>query len=150
MFMKAALFVLVLGAGLVACSKPAPPSRAQRVTLIQKNGSSFELVPADGLPPHCHVFAVTATGYVQLHTATEDQLSLDCPAGAPITGRALRVPKREGKVSMYVIFSDRRIESAPLSMQIQEMVSQQKPVTAVDLRAPGRVVVEMAEFTPSE
>lgn len=114
--------------------------------MIQKDATSVELVPAEGLPPYCHVFVVTATGYVQLHTATEDQLSLECPAGVPITSRALKMPKGHGNVKVYVVFSDRQIESGPLSMQIQEFVSQKKPVTAVDLRAPGNVVVETLEF----
>jgi hypothetical protein len=51
---------------------------------------------------------------------------------------------------VYVIFSDRRLEAGPLQMQIQEAVQQYKTVTAVDLRAPGKVVVEMIEFTPVE
>jgi len=147
--MKAALIVLALGVGLVGCSKAEPPERIQRVTLTQKSPITFELVPAPDQPPYCHVFTTTATGVIWLQTPTEDQLSIDCPAGEIITGVALRVPKREGKVNIYVIFSDRRLEGGPLQVQIQEMVQQMKPVSAVDLRAPGKVVVEKLEFMPT-
>jgi hypothetical protein len=151
--MKLATLVLALGLGLVGCSTAGcstseSPARVQRVTLTQKGPITFELVPAPDQPPYCHVFTTTATGVIWNQTSSEDQLSFDCPAGQPITGAAFRVPKREGKVKVYVIFSDRRIESGPLQLQIQELVQQLKTVTAVDLRAPGRVVVEMLEFTP--
>ncbi len=147
--MNAALIVLALGFGLVGCSTSESPARVQRVTLTQKSPITFELVPLSDQPPYCHVFTTTATGVIWLQTPTEDQLSIDCPAGVPITGAALRVPKREGKVKVYVIFSDRRLEGGPLQMQVQEMVQQMKPVSAVDLRAPGKVVVDMLEFQPT-
>ncbi len=147
--MKAALIALALCVGIVGCSTSESPARVQRVTLTQKSPITFELVPAPDQPAYCHVFTTTATGVIWLQTPTEDQLSIDCPAGEPITGVALRVPKREGKVKVYVIFSDRRIEGGPLQMQIQEMVQQMKPVSAVDLRAPGKVIVEMLEFMPT-
>jgi hypothetical protein len=146
--MKAALIVLALGFGLGGCST-SEPTRVQRVTLTQKSPITFELVPAPDQPPYCHVFTATATGVIWLQTPTVDQLSIDCPAGKPITGAALRVPKREGKVKVYVIFSDRRLEGGPLQLQVQEMVQQMKPVLAVDLRAPGKVVVDMLEFMPT-
>jgi hypothetical protein len=148
--MKAALLVLALAAGGLGCSKSEASARAQRVNVVQKSPTSFELVPSEGLPPYCHVFMVTATGYVQHHTATatDDLLSLECPAGAVITNRALKVPKREGKVKAYVIFSDQPIEGRPISNQINDLVSQRQPVTAFDLRAPGRVIVETLEFNP--
>jgi hypothetical protein len=140
---------MVLGFGMFGCSKSESSARVQRVTLTQKSAITFELVPAPDQPPYCHVFTTTATGVIWLQTPTLDNLSIDCPAGQPITGAALRVPKREGKVKVHVIFSDRRLEAGPLQMQVQEMVQQLKPVTAVDLRAPGKVVVDMVEFLPT-
>jgi hypothetical protein len=148
--MKAALLVLALAAWGLGCSKSEASARPQRVNLVQKSPTSFELVPSEGLPPYCHVFMVTTSGYVLHHTATatDDLLSVECPAGAAITNRALKVPKREGKVKACVIFSDQPIEGRPLSNQINDLVSQRQPVTAFDLRAPGRVIVETLEFNP--
>jgi hypothetical protein len=148
--MKAVPLVLALGLGLFGCSQSEEPARVQRVTLSPKGPTTFELVPAPDQPPYCHVFTTTATGVIWLQTPTQDQMSIDCPAGQMITGNAFRVPKREGKVKVYVIFSDRRLEAGPLQMQIQEMVQQHKTVSAVDLRAPGKVLVEMVEFAPVE
>jgi hypothetical protein len=148
--MKAAPLVLALGFLLFGCSKSDGKAHVQRVALTQKGPTSFELVPAPDQPPYCHVFTTTATGVIWLQTPTQDQMSIDCPAGQMITGNPFRVPKREGKVKVYVIFSDRKLEAGPLQMQIQEMVQQHKTVSAVDLRAPGKVLVEMVEFTPVE
>lgn len=148
--MNVVKFILVALLGLVGCGKAEPPARVQRVALTQKSPNTFELVPATDQPPYCHVFTTTATGVIWLQTPTQDQMSIDCPAGQTITGVPLRVPKHEGKVKVYVIFSDRRLEAGPLQMQIQEAVQQHKTVSAVDLRAPGRVLVELVEFTPIE
>ncbi|HMY19741.1 MAG TPA: hypothetical protein PKA58_25620 [Polyangium sp.] len=148
--MKAIKLGLVVLLGVTGCGKAEPPAHVQRVALTQKTNNTFELVPAADQPPYCHVFTTTATGVIWLQTPTQDQMSIDCPAGQTITGAPLRVPKHEGKVKVYVIFSDRRLEAGPLQMQIQEAVQQYKTVTAVDLRAPGKVVVEMIEFTPVE
>jgi hypothetical protein len=149
--MKAAPFVLALGFILFGCSsKSDVPARVQRVTLTPKGPTSFEIVPLPDQPPYCHVFTTTATGVIWLQTPTQDQMSIDCPAGQLITGNAFRVPKREGKVKVYVIFSDRKLEAGPLQMQIQERVQEHKTVSAVDLRAPGKVLVDMVEFTPVE
>ncbi len=147
--MKAALLVLACSVWLSGCSKPAPSSRSQRVVLVQKDSSSFELIPSEGQPPYCHVFTIAARGTIRQHTASDDGLSLDCPAGAAIAGTAFRLSARNGKAKVYVIFSDRVLDSNTLSVQIQEFVEQNQAVTAVDLRAPGRVVVETLEFEPS-
>jgi hypothetical protein len=146
--MKAVPLVLALGLGLVGCSSSEPPKRAQRVTLTPKGPNTFELVPAQGQPPYCHVFTTTLTGIIWLQTPTHDHMSVECPAGQPITGADMRVPKLDGKVNVYAIFSDQRLDNGPLQLQVQEMVQQKKPVTPFDLRAPGHVVVETLEFTP--
>lgn len=148
--MKAAPFVLALGLGLFGCTKSEAPARVQRATLTKKSANTFELVPAPDQPPYCHVFTTTLTGIIWLQTPTQEQKSIDCPAGQPITGAALRVPKKDGKVTVYVIFSDRRLEAGPLQMQVQEVVQEHRTVTAGDLRAPGRVLVETLEFMPDE
>jgi hypothetical protein len=148
--MQAAPFVLALGVGLFGCTKSEAPAHVQRATLTKKSANTFELVPEPDQPPYCHVFTTTLTGIIWLQTPTQDQLSIDCPAGKPITGAALRVPKKDGKVNVYVIFSDRRLEAGSLQLQIREVVQEHKPVTAGDLRAPGRVLVETLEFTPDD
>lgn len=146
--MKAALLVLALSSGLFGCTKSEAPAHVQRAILTKKTGNTFELVPTADQPPYCQVFTTTLTGIIWLQTPTHDNLSMECPAGKPITGAPLRVPKKDGKVDVYVIFSDRRLEAGPLQLQVQEVVQQHQTVTAGDLRAPGRVLVDRIEFMP--
>ena len=135
---------------LAACEKAAPPQPpSQRVTLVQKGPAQIELLPTAGQPPYCLVFTIAEGGPIRHLTMLEDKLSPDCPAGEPIAANVFRIPPREGKVKIFVVFSDRALESDPIGRQISDLVSQKQPVTAMDLRAPGRVVVEMLEFTPS-
>ncbi|UQA54619.1 hypothetical protein [Polyangium aurulentum] len=134
----------------VGCSqKPLPPPPA-RVTLVQKGPASVELLPLEGQPPYCLVFTVAERGPIRHLTLLEDKRSPDCPAGTPILGTAFRIPPREGKVKIYVIFSDRFLESDSIAQQMNDLVSQKQAITAMDLRAPGSVVLETLEFTPTK
>jgi hypothetical protein len=145
-------FILALASllALAGCEKSAPPAPpGQRVTLVRKGPAQIELVPAAGQPPYCLVFTLAEGGPIRHLTMLEDKLSPDCPAGEPIASHVFRIPPREGKVKIFVVFSDRALEVDPIARQISDLVSQEQPVTAMDLRAPGRVVVEMLDFTPS-
>lgn len=144
------LFACLVGLAF-GCSKPAPrPSPSPRVTLISKGPSQVELVPMEGQPPYCLVFTVAEGGRPIRHlTMLDDKLSPDCPAGQPIASTVFRIPPREGKVKIYVIFSDRALEVDPISRQIDELVTEKQAITAMDLRAPGRVVVEVLDYAPS-
>ncbi|MDI1477952.1 hypothetical protein [Polyangium sp. y55x31] len=148
--MRGSILALASLLALAGCEKSAPPSSpSQRVTLVQKGPAQIELLPAAGQPPYCLVFTIAEGGPIRHLTMLEDKLSPDCPAGEPIAGNVFRIPPREGKVKIFVVFSDRALESDPIARQISDLVSQKQPVTAMDLRAPGRVVVETLEFTPS-
>lgn len=149
--MRGSILALATLLALAGCGKSAPPSSSssQRVTLVQKGPAQIELLPAEGQPPFCLVFTIAEKGPIRHLTMLEDRLAPDCPAGAPIAGNVFRIPPREGKVKIFVVFSDRALEADPIARQISDLVSQQQPVTAMDLRAPGRVVVETLEFTPS-
>lgn len=145
--MKAAIVALAFGVCLFGCSKSESAARTTRVTLVQNSPTSFELVASEGQPPYCHVFTVGTRGGIRQHTSTEDGLSPECPAGATLGDAAIHVAANSGKTKVYVIFSDRPLEGGPIALQIQEFVDQKQPVMAVDLRAPGRVVVETLEFS---
>lgn len=149
--MRGCFLALAFVFAALGCQKPAPPAPAgPRVTLVQKGPAQIELVPTEGQPPYCLVFTVAEGGRPIRHlTMLEDKLSPDCPAGKPIAENVFRIPPREGKVKIYVIFSDRALEADPISRQIDEFVTEEQPITAMDLRAPGRVVVETLEFSPS-
>lgn len=149
--MRRLLLVLAALSAALGCSKPsAPPAPASRVTLVSKGPAQIELVPAEGQPPYCLVFTVAEGGRPIRHlTMLEDKLSPDCPAGQPIASTVFRIPPREGKVKIYVVFSDRALEADPISLQFDELVREEQPITAMDLRAPGRVVIETLEFTPA-
>jgi hypothetical protein len=148
--MRGSVLVPAALVAVLGCGKPSPAPSAQRVELVQKGPAQVELVPAAGQPPYCLVFTVAEGGRPIRHlTALEDKLSPDCPSGQPIAGNVFRIPPREGKVKIYVIFSDRALEVDSISRQIDDLVSQEQPITAMDLRAPGRVVVETLEFSPS-
>ena len=149
--MRGSFLVLAVTFAALGCQKPTPPAPSgPRVALVQKGPSRIELVPAEGQPPYCLVFTVAEGGRPIRHlTMLEDKLSPDCPAGQPIASHVFRIPPREGKVKIYVIFSDRALEADPIAQQIDELVIEEQPITAMDLRAPGRVVVEVLEFSPA-
>jgi len=129
--------------------KPQAPT-SQRVTLVQKGPAQIELLPTEGQPPYCFVFTIAEKGPIRHLTLLEDKLSPDCPAGQPIAGNVFRIPPREGKVKILVIFSDRPLEADSMAAQINDLINQKQPITAMDLRAPGRVVIDTLEFTPSK
>jgi hypothetical protein len=143
---RAVLLLFLLGLG---CSKKPPPPPPARVQLVPKGPASIELVPLEGQPPYCLVFTVAEQGPIRHLTMLEDKRSPDCPAGTPILGTSFRIPVREGKVKIYVVFSDRFLESDSIAAQMDDLVSQKQAITAMDLRAPGSVVLETLEFTPT-
>ena len=130
-----------------ACAPSKAPAR--RAGIVSLGPSTIHVVPAEGQPPYCLVYSASATGVVRLLTMNAAGTMFECPAGQPIGGVAYEIPPAEGKVRIYVIFSDRALEAAPLSAQVHEMGTR-AGLTAMDLRAPGNVVLETLELTPSE
>jgi hypothetical protein len=127
-----------------ACTQPPAAHRAEVVKL---SPSTIQVVPAEGQPPFCLAYTASEKGVVR-HLTSSAASSLECPARQPIGGVRYEIPKGEGKVWIYVIFSDKQLEAAPISAQVHEM-GRGGGLTAMDLRAPGNVVLETLEFTPS-
>ena|SRR5689334_12190887 len=136
-----AVLLLVLG-----CKEDAP--KVHRVELHKVKADTIELLPLEGTPPHCLAFSISQSGVVRQLTMTEDNMSADCAPGRQVgNGEPFRIPAREGKVRIYVLFSDQKLEAQPIADQIHEFAS--KPdLTVLDLRAPGHVVTDMVEFVP--
>ena len=73
--------------------------------------------------------------------------SIPCGAGEPVGGTEYRIPPSEGKVRVYVIFSDCKLDATPIGLQVHEL-GKGVGLTAMDLRAPGQVLLETLEFDP--
>lgn len=134
--------LLVLLAG---CTSPTPP--AKRVSLKAVGPASIQLVPAPGQLPYCLVFTRAESGIVRQLTPLDPNEAIPCPAGAPIGGTTYAIPKAEGKVRIYVVLADRVIDGRPLGAQVRELGAN-PGFSAMDLRAPGNVVLETLDFTP--
>jgi hypothetical protein len=136
------LLVVVLG-----CKEAA--QSVHRVELRPVGGEVVELVPVAGTPPNCLAFSISEGGVVRQLTMNPDNTSFDCAPGKPIGGDRLRIPAREGKVRIYVLFSDQKLDAQPIGDQLHEFA--RKPdLTVLDLRAPGRIVTDVVEFTPEK
>ena len=124
------------------------PTKVHRVELNKVKADTIELIPLEGTPPHCLAFSISQSGVVRQLTMNEENTSADCTPGRPIgNGEPFRIPAREGKVRIYVLFSDQKLEAQPIADQIHEFAG--KPdLTVLDLRAPGRVFTDMVEFVP--
>jgi hypothetical protein len=130
---------------LLGCKEQA--QSVHRVELRKVSGELVEIVPLPGTPPHCLAFSISKSGVVRQLTMNPENTSLDCAPGRPIGDERFRIPAREGKVRIYVLFSDQKLEAQPIADQIHEFAG--KPdLTVLDLRAPGRVTTDMIEFAP--
>jgi len=135
-----ALLLLALG-----CKEPA--QTVHRVELRKVKGGLVELVPLAGTLPHCLAFSISQSGVVRQLTMNPENTSFDCAPGQAMGGQPFHIPAREGKVRIYVLFSDQKLEAQPIADQIHEFAG--KPdLTVLDLRAPGRIVTDMVEFVP--
>jgi hypothetical protein len=135
-----ALLLLAFG-----CKEQA--QAVHRVELHKVKGELVELVPLPGTAPNCLAFTIAESGVVRQLTMNPENTSLDCAPGRPMGGEAFRIPASEGKVRIYALFSDQKLEAQPIADQIHEFAG--KPnLTVLDLRAPGRVTTDMIEFVP--
>jgi hypothetical protein len=133
-------FLLVL-----SCKQQA--ASAHRVELRKVGGELVELVPLEGTPPNCLAFSISESGVVRQLTMNPENTSLACAPGRPMGEGPFRIPAREGKVRIYVLFADRPLEAQPIAEQIHEL-SGKPDLGVLDLRAPGRIVTDMVEFAP--
>ncbi|MBM7114283.1 hypothetical protein [Archangium primigenium] len=140
-----AMMTVALGtAGCQQEQKSALPSRAELKTL---SGSTVEIIPKEGQYPYCLLYTVSEKGVIRQLTMTRENRSIRCEPGKRIYNSSFRVPVEEGKVRIYVFFSDQRVQAGSLAQQLYDL--RDKPrVTAMDFRMPGSVAVEMLEFTP--
>ena len=130
-----------------ACDKEKEaPVRAE---LRQVSGNTFELVPAEGQLRYCLVFTRSETGVIRQLTMTHGNRSVACEAHKPIGGIRYRVPLNEGPVKVHVFFSDQPINAGALAQDLYERKGDPS-FQPIDLRLPGKVVVQTLDFTPSE
>ena len=130
-----------------ASSQRAPPAGAGRATLQAVGPASIKILPSERQPPYCLAFTVAEKGAVRQLTMTPTNESIPCSAGEPVGGTEYRIPPSEGKVRVYVVFSDRKLDATPIGLQVHEL-GRGVGLTAMDLRAPGQVLLETLEFDP--
>jgi len=137
-------FVVLAVVGVLAgCSRTAAPT--QRVELRKLSGDTVQIIPTDDSLPYCLVFTHSDKVTRQL-TISKSNQSVKCPAGQPVLGQTYRIPVEEGPVKIHVFLSDQRLEAVSVADQVTEM---DKPsFNPIDLRLPGRVVVQTLDFTP--
>jgi hypothetical protein len=142
---SAVLAVVALSAGCDG-KKSDRPTRAQ----LRKTGAAtVEVIPAEGQLPYCMLYTVSEKGVIRQLTLTRENRSIRCDSGKPIANTSFRIPAQEGKVRMYIFFSDDRVPAGPVAQQLYELRGQER-INAMDLRLPGRVFVETLEFSPED
>jgi len=141
-----AVAVVVLAAGCTQNDKAATPSRAQ---IRKVSGATMEVVPNEGQFPYCLLFTVSEKGIIRQLTMTRENRSIKCDPGKPIANTSFRVPTQEGKVKVYIIFSDQRIQAGSVAQQLYELRDRPR-ITGFDFRLPGQASVESLEFVPEE
>jgi hypothetical protein len=135
----------LLVAILAGCAREAP-SPTHRVELRPVSGDTIQIVPAEGQLPYCLAFTHSERGVTRQLTISKTNVSVQCLPGQPVLGQAYRIPVDEGPVRVFVLFSDQRLQAASVVDQITEM---EKPnFNPLDLRLPGRVIVEKQDFIP--
>lgn len=145
--MSRTLGVAVCAAALTAaCSKPSPPPH--RMEIRQLTGNTVQFIPAMDQLPYCLIFTQSDKGVTRQMTMTQSDQSVLCPAGEPVLGLRFRIPADEGRVHVRVLFSDQRLQAATLAEQVVDMAN--PAFNPMDLRLPGRVLLESIDFTPAD
>ncbi|NOK16939.1 hypothetical protein [Corallococcus carmarthensis] len=141
------LTVMVLGAGIVGCDDAKPPAKVARAQVKRTGPATMEIIPVEGQLPYCMLFTMSEKGVIRQLTLTRENRSIRCDANRPVANTSFRVPVQEGKVRVYIFFSDERVPAGSVAQQLYDLRDRER-VTAMDLRLPGRVFVETLEFTP--
>jgi hypothetical protein len=139
---------LLLAALLAACSKN-PDAAAKRASIQAMGPASIRILPAPQQYPWCLAYTVSEKGVIRQLTMSQSNESLPCKAGEAIGDTTYAIPPAEGKVRVYVIFSDRKLDALPIGAQVHEM-AKSPAFSAMDLRAPGLVLMETLDFTPQK
>jgi hypothetical protein len=140
--------VLFLAALLAACSTGRDQA-SKRASIQAVGPASIRIVPAPQQYPWCLAYTVSEKGVVRQLTMSPSNESFECKAGEAIGDTTYAIPPAEGKVRIHVIFSDRKLDALPIGAQMHEM-GKSSTFTAMDLRAPGLVLMETLEFTPKQ
>ncbi|MBZ4331195.1 hypothetical protein NR800_18845 [Corallococcus interemptor] len=141
------LTVMALGVGFVGCDDAKPPARVTRAQVKRTGPATMEIIPVEGQLPYCMLFTMSEKGVIRQLTLTRENRSIRCDPGRPVANTSFRVPVQEGKVRIYIFFSDERVPAGSVAQQLYDLRDRER-VTAMDLRLPGRVFVETLEFTP--
>ena len=133
---------------LTTCNKPSSTTTSPRMEIRTVTGNTVQFIPAVDQLPFCLIYTQSDKGVTRQMTLTQSNQSVPCPAGEPVMGRRFRIPADEGHVRVRVLFSDQRLQATALAAQLVEMA---KPdFNPMDLRLPGRVVLETLDFVPTE
>jgi hypothetical protein len=138
-----AVCAAVLAAG---CKKPAPTPHRMEIRTVA--GNTVQFIPGPDQLPYCLIYTQTGKGVTRQMTLTRSNQSVQCTAGEPVLGLYFRMPADEGRVRVHVLFSDQRLQATALAAQVVEMAS--PDFNPMDLRLPGRVVLETLEYVPVE
>ncbi len=131
---------------LAACPETKAP--LHRAELRKLSGTTVQLIPLQGQLPYCLVFTISASGVIRQLTMNPEDRSIECPANAPIGGVSYRFPITEGRVRIYVLFFDRKLNASSIAAQIVDRAGE-PTLNVTDLRLPGRATVEVLEFLPT-
>jgi hypothetical protein len=147
--MSRALLVCVCAAVLMAgCTKPPSAAAAQRMEIRTVTGNTVQFIPGVDQMPYCLIYTQSDKGLTRQMTLTQSNQSVPCPAGEPVLGLRFRIPADEGRVRIRVLFSDKRLQAAEVAEQVLEMAS--PTFNPINLRLPGRVLLESMDFIPKE
>jgi hypothetical protein len=144
---RVAVLLAVMAVGVAACNEAKPPEKTVRAKVKRTGPATMEVIPTEGQLPYCMLFTMSEKGVIRQLTLTRENRSIRCEAGRPVANNSFRVPVQEGKVRVYVFFSDDRVPAGSVAQQLYDLRDRER-VTAMDLRLPGRVFVEMLDFTP--
>ncbi|WP_336242351.1 hypothetical protein [Corallococcus exercitus] len=141
------LMVMALGAGFMSCDNAKPPVKRTRAQVKRTGPATMEIIPEGGQLPYCMLFTTSEKGVIRQLTLTRENRSIRCEANQPVANTRFRVPVQEGKVRVYVFFSDEPVPTGWVAQQLYELRDKER-ITAMDLRLPGRIYMETLEFTP--
>ena len=149
MRLLAPFFFCVLLSAAVACKSDPKPENAPRALLREVGPSLVEIAPKEGQPPFCLAFTAAQNGVVRQLTMSPENESLRCDANRPIGDTTYRIPPAEGAVQVYVVLSDQVLDAGSVGDGLHSAVRAGRRATAMDLRAPGQVLLERLEYSPT-
>lgn len=145
--MKRWTWALAAAAVVAVGCKQGTTAASARAELVTAGGATMQLIPTEGQHPYCMVFTVSEKGVIRQLTMTRENRSIKCEPGKPVAHARFRVPVEEGKVRVYMFFTDQRVQAGSVAQQLNDL--RDKPaLTAMDFRLPGSAAVEVLEFTP--